>query len=323
MFAQRVAYSTSAVSPGSVIERCDHASTRCNRAIECHFRVVNEDAQHAGGVRPVGLGVEGEQYRVTDSNLGVPDATVLGGNTREFVTVEGGGNEVEQASGVSAHQPRLNRRVALGCIRGHRALLCLAGVRFVFTVAPATDISGGGHLLVVLARARVNREVSLHAVRHYEERKPEDRECVLGQQSSGRGEQASATSTVDDMKIPWDTGAAPPGGPGQQPGHLLAAPQLLGVVSSRPVRTPRPPCLARGRVGLCHSPEMPEGGLAVIRVEASIDIGRSAKDVFAYVGDQTNAPRWQRGLADVRRTTDARLVSGPDTLRCARSWGAG
>ncbi len=29
---------------------------------------------------------------------------------------------------------------------------------------------------------------------------------MLGQQSSGRGEQASATSTVDDMNIPWDTG---------------------------------------------------------------------------------------------------------------------
>lgn len=48
----------------------------------------------------------------------------------------------------------------------------------------------------------------------------------------------------------------------------------------------------------------------MIRVEASIDIGRSAKDVFAYVGDQTNAPRWQRGLADVRRTTHGPIGVG-------------
>ncbi len=48
----------------------------------------------------------------------------------------------------------------------------------------------------------------------------------------------------------------------------------------------------------------------MIRVEASIDIGRSAKDVFAYVGDQTNAPRWQRGLVDVRRTTDGPIGVG-------------
>jgi hypothetical protein len=38
-------------------------------------------------------------------------------------------------------------------------------------------------------------------------------------------------------------------------------------------------------------------------VEESIVIGRAANDVFAQVSDQTNAPRWQRGLAEVRRTT--------------------
>jgi uncharacterized protein YndB with AHSA1/START domain len=41
----------------------------------------------------------------------------------------------------------------------------------------------------------------------------------------------------------------------------------------------------------------------LIAVEASIDIGRPAEQVFAYVSDQTNAPSWQRGLLDVRRTT--------------------
>ena len=38
-------------------------------------------------------------------------------------------------------------------------------------------------------------------------------------------------------------------------------------------------------------------------VEESIVIDRAANDVFAQVSDQTNAPRWQRGLAEVRRTT--------------------
>jgi uncharacterized protein YndB with AHSA1/START domain len=41
----------------------------------------------------------------------------------------------------------------------------------------------------------------------------------------------------------------------------------------------------------------------MIKVEKSIVIDRSAEDVFSYVGDQTNAPRWQRGLVEVRRTT--------------------
>lgn len=38
-------------------------------------------------------------------------------------------------------------------------------------------------------------------------------------------------------------------------------------------------------------------------VEESTVIERAANDVFAEVSDQTNAPRWQRGLAEVRRTT--------------------
>jgi uncharacterized protein YndB with AHSA1/START domain len=41
----------------------------------------------------------------------------------------------------------------------------------------------------------------------------------------------------------------------------------------------------------------------MITVEKSIVIGRPAGDVFAYVSDQTNAPGWQRGLLEVRRTT--------------------
>ena len=38
-------------------------------------------------------------------------------------------------------------------------------------------------------------------------------------------------------------------------------------------------------------------------VEESTVIDRAANDVFAHVSDQTNAPRWQRGLVEVRRTT--------------------
>jgi uncharacterized membrane protein len=48
----------------------------------------------------------------------------------------------------------------------------------------------------------------------------------------------------------------------------------------------------------------------MIRVEKRVVIGRPAKDVFAYVSDQTNAPRWQRGLVEVRRMTDGPIGVG-------------
>jgi uncharacterized protein YndB with AHSA1/START domain len=48
----------------------------------------------------------------------------------------------------------------------------------------------------------------------------------------------------------------------------------------------------------------------MIQVEKSIVIDRPAKDVFAYVSDQTIAPRWQRGLLEVRRTTDGPIGVG-------------
>lgn len=41
----------------------------------------------------------------------------------------------------------------------------------------------------------------------------------------------------------------------------------------------------------------------MISVETRIEIGRSAADVFAFVSDQTNAPRWQSGLEEVHRLT--------------------
>jgi uncharacterized membrane protein len=49
---------------------------------------------------------------------------------------------------------------------------------------------------------------------------------------------------------------------------------------------------------------------AMITVEKSIDIGCAADDVFAYVSDQTNAPRWQRGVREVRRTTEGPIGLG-------------
>jgi hypothetical protein len=45
-------------------------------------------------------------------------------------------------------------------------------------------------------------------------------------------------------------------------------------------------------------------------ITKSIDIGCAADDVFAYVSDQTNAPRWQRGVREVRRTTEGPIGLG-------------
>jgi uncharacterized protein YndB with AHSA1/START domain len=48
----------------------------------------------------------------------------------------------------------------------------------------------------------------------------------------------------------------------------------------------------------------------MITIEKTIFIGRSPEAVFAFVSDQTNAPRWQRGLTAVRRTTDGPIGVG-------------
>jgi uncharacterized membrane protein len=48
----------------------------------------------------------------------------------------------------------------------------------------------------------------------------------------------------------------------------------------------------------------------MITVEKSIVIDRPAAEVFAYVSDHTNAPRWQRGLLEVRRATDGPIGVG-------------
>jgi len=48
----------------------------------------------------------------------------------------------------------------------------------------------------------------------------------------------------------------------------------------------------------------------MVTVRRSVEIGRPASDVFAYVSDQTNAPSWQKGLLEVRRTTDGPIGVG-------------
>jgi uncharacterized membrane protein len=48
----------------------------------------------------------------------------------------------------------------------------------------------------------------------------------------------------------------------------------------------------------------------MIKVEKSIVIDRPAQEVFAYVSDHTNAPRWQRGLLEVRRETEGPIGVG-------------
>ncbi len=48
----------------------------------------------------------------------------------------------------------------------------------------------------------------------------------------------------------------------------------------------------------------------MIREEESIIIRRPIDEVFAFVADQTNAPQWQSGLLEVRRTTNGPLGLG-------------
>ena len=50
----------------------------------------------------------------------------------------------------------------------------------------------------------------------------------------------------------------------------------------------------------------------VIDVVTHLDVDRPAGDVFAFVSDQLNAPRWQRGLHEVRRTTDGPIGVGSE-----------
>jgi uncharacterized protein YndB with AHSA1/START domain len=48
----------------------------------------------------------------------------------------------------------------------------------------------------------------------------------------------------------------------------------------------------------------------MIKVDESIIIQRPVEEVFAFVADQRNAPGWQSGLLEVRRTDDGPLGVG-------------
>lgn len=47
-----------------------------------------------------------------------------------------------------------------------------------------------------------------------------------------------------------------------------------------------------------------------MRVASHVEINRPAAEVFAYVSDQMNAPQWQQGLDEVRRTTEGPIGVG-------------
>ena len=50
----------------------------------------------------------------------------------------------------------------------------------------------------------------------------------------------------------------------------------------------------------------------------SIDIDRPANEVFAFVADFENNPRWQGGMKACRWTSDARMVKGATYVQEAR-----
>ena len=50
----------------------------------------------------------------------------------------------------------------------------------------------------------------------------------------------------------------------------------------------------------------------MIDVVTHLDVDRPAAEVFAFVSDQLNAPRWQRGLREVRRTTGGPIGVGSE-----------
>lgn len=49
-----------------------------------------------------------------------------------------------------------------------------------------------------------------------------------------------------------------------------------------------------------------------LNTQTRIDIDRPAGEVFDFVADQTNAPRWQHGLHEVRRTTPGPVGVGTE-----------
>ncbi len=60
--------------------------------------------------------------------------------------------------------------------------------------------------------------------------------------------------------------------------------------------------------------------MPMIDVEDSIVIDCPIGEVFDFVADQTNAPRWQNGLEQVRRITDGPPGWEPNMLSSASFW---
>lgn len=56
----------------------------------------------------------------------------------------------------------------------------------------------------------------------------------------------------------------------------------------------------------------------MITIETQILINRPAAVVFAFVSDQTNAPKWQQGLHEVRRITDGPIRVGTEHVFARR-----
>ncbi len=50
----------------------------------------------------------------------------------------------------------------------------------------------------------------------------------------------------------------------------------------------------------------------MIDIESTVEIDRPAEEVFAFVADQANAPRWQAGLHEVRCLTDGPVGVGSE-----------
>lgn len=50
----------------------------------------------------------------------------------------------------------------------------------------------------------------------------------------------------------------------------------------------------------------------MIDLETRVEIARPAREVFAFVADQTNAPQWQTDLLEVRRLTNGPVGVGSE-----------
>jgi uncharacterized membrane protein len=69
-------------------------------------------------------------------------------------------------------------------------------------------------------------------------------------------------------------------------------------------------CVIQNQLRSKQPPPLLNGEVQMINVEDSIVINRAIEEVFAYVSDLSNAPEWQTGLIEVRKTTAEPLGIG-------------